>query len=133
MNVRQLLAKNESEVSQIPEHLIGVPRFDSYETVSLCVTQGEVLTISVKVECELPVRYQWYFGSLSMAQEEPLAGQTRDVLSFITGLRTPTGHYRCRAFSDRCPQGALSGWFFVQMEQRRMGPQKRFFVQVKRS
>jgi hypothetical protein len=133
MDVRQLLIKEEDQRDSVPEHLVGVPRFSDLCREVITLVRGDTLSLRVDVECELPVRFQWYFGSLTMGKEEPLAGQTKNLLSFVTNLKTPTGYYRCRAFSDRCPQGARSKWFFVRMERRRMGPQKRFFVQVKRS
>jgi hypothetical protein len=133
MDVRQLLAKSEAEAFRRPEHLRGVPVFDTLNTQRFSLVRGEVLSLKVQVECDLPLRFQWYFGSLRMVREEPVVGQTGELLRIATNVKTPSGHYRCKVFNEAYPEGVFSGWFFVLMKRRRMGPQKRFFVQVRRS
>jgi hypothetical protein len=133
MDVRQLLSKSEADAVSRPEHLRGVPEFDTLETRRLSLVRGEILNLQVQVECDVPLRFQWYFGSLQMEREQRVPGQTGQILRIATNWKTPSGHYRCRVFNEVFPEGVFSGWFFVLMKRRRMGPQKRFFVQVRRS
>ncbi len=133
MDVRQLLTSVEVHGAVGEEPHDGTPRFDSMDRVSTSLVRGDLLRLHVQASCDLPMQYQWYFGSVRMVREEPLPGQNRSELAVVTNLKTPSGHYRCKVFTDGCPEGVFSRWFFVLMQRRRMGPQKRFFVQVKRS